>query len=146
MELNCLINFVPIHWDSSYVFWYRDHQLLNYDSSGRFHLSIEKAKNGSREHVLSKLRITETDKSDSGNYSCSLQTASIDSAHSHPAHVQVFVLDEDEYASASQGISSKDGYRLNPAKSWSASAALQQRLLLSLLALQTLLVSTAGWR
>lgn len=146
LELNCLINFIPVNWDSYYVFWYRDQQLLNYEPSGRLHLTKEKVKNGSSEHVLSKLQVRETDQSDSGNYSCQLNAPSIDSAHSRPAHVQVFVLDENEYASVSQGISSKDGSRLNPAKSWSASAALQmqQRMLLSLLLLQTL-ISRIGW-
>lgn len=131
LELNCLINFIPVNWDSAYVFWYRDNKLLNFDNSGRVHLSREVVKNGSSDHVLSKLRIRTSDQSDSGNYSCQLNAPSTDSTHSHPAHVQVFVLDANEYASASQGIAFKDGSRLNPAKSWSASAALemQQRML-----------------
>ena len=145
-ELECLINFVPGNWPSSYVFWFRDGKLLNYETSGRLHLATEKAKNASSEHVLSKLKVRTSDQGDSGNYSCQLNAPSVDSAHSRPAHVQVLVLDDEEYASASQGISARDGSRLNPAKSWSAASAalqMQQRLVFALIAMHSLI---AGWR
>lgn len=150
LTLNCLINFVPVNWDSSYVFWFHDKQLLNYESSGRAHIRIDQVKNGSGDYVLSKLQIRRTDQSDSGNYSCQLNAPSLDSSRTRPAHVQVFVLDDREYyASVSQGMA--DGSRLNPAKSWSSSAApeLQQRLLFSLLALHSLIIpipGCLGWR
>ena len=127
LELHCLINFIPENWRSPFVFWFRDDKLLNYLPSDRVHLTMEKVKNDSREHVLSRLRVRATDQSDSGNYSCQLNADSIDSAHSRPAHVQVFVLDDHEYASAKQGISAKNGSRLNPPKSWSASSGLQRQ-------------------
>lgn len=145
LELNCLINFIPVKWESAYVFWYRNNKLLNFDNSGRVHLSRDAVRNGSSpDHVLSQLRIRTSDQSDSGNYSCQLNAPGTDSTHA--ASVQVFVLDANEYASASQGIAFKDGSRLNPAKSWSSSAALhmQQRMLCLLILTRALICLTHG--
>lgn len=142
IKLNCFINFIPTNKASSYVFWFKDKELLNYQSPAR--LSVM-TMNGTSEHLLSRLTIREADQSDSGNYSCQLNAPGIDSAHSNPAHVTLFVLDDDEYSSAMQGLSSKNGYRFNPARSWSSSTALQPQqnsfsfLLLLLLASKILM-------
>lgn len=124
MKLRCLINFVPDDMSSSYVFWFRDQKMLNYDTS-RSTVTTTKTVNGSAEVLLSELQVRDTDQSDSGNYSCQLHARNIDAANSHPAFVQVLVLDKSEYASAIQGLSSRDGARVvNPAKSWSAAITL----------------------
>jgi hypothetical protein len=119
VKLRCLINFVPDDMSSSYVFWFRDKKMLNYDTS-RSSVTTTKTMNGSTEMLLSELQLRDTDQSDSGNYSCQLHAQNIDPVLSPPAHVKVLVLDSREYSSAIQGLSS----RVHPAKGWSAAAPL----------------------
>ena len=67
MKLRCMINFVPDDMSSSYVFWFRDKKMLNYDTS-RSTVATTKTQNGSTEVLLSELLVRDTDQSDSGNY------------------------------------------------------------------------------
>lgn len=144
VKLRCLINFVPDDMSSSYVFWFRDKKMLNYDTTSRSSVTTTKTMNGSSEMLLSELQLRDTDQSDSGNYSCQLHAQNIDPVLSPPAHVQVLVLDKSEYSSAIQGLSSRDGSRVHPAKGWSAATPLSSpphaTLLLSLLGSHMILI------
>lgn len=61
VKLRCLINFVPDDMSSSYVFWFRDKKMLNYETS-RSSVSTTKTRNGSAEVLLSELQVRSTER------------------------------------------------------------------------------------
>ena len=137
VHLTCAINYSPeaAEESSSHVLWTRDNKLVNYDASGRWFVWTEKLINDSlfassftpsspsvatsssssvSSGLLSHLLIKSADSSDSGNYSCQLHAPTIDSSYSHPAHVQVHVLNGKENPAAIYGSGAGgSGIKLN---------------------------------
>lgn len=103
IRLTCNVNYSPEETTSSYIFWYHNDRLINYDSNDRGVVVRTERRydaNGTGS-MISSLLINGASHRDAGNYSCKLQTPALTSSATAPA-VTVYILNAGETPAAMQ--------------------------------------------
>jgi len=90
LQLSCLLSDSPVVLPS-FVFWYHNDRMINYDSRGSISLTKKE------ESILSRLAIPSARVNDSGNYSCHFVGSTAD-----PASIYVHVLQGEKRSSTGE--------------------------------------------
>jgi len=103
ISLTCLVNYMPEDPASSFIFWYHNDRLINYDSNER---GVDVNVRTERRHdendtgsMLSSLLISSVTHRDAGNYSCKLHSPVMSSAIGAPT-VTIYILNAGEKPAA----------------------------------------------